>query len=307
MSELVLVGAGPVGLAAARAAVEDGAATRVSAVVDPVTERREAAAEELDAKPCERLDDVPDGRPDDWAVACFSSRAEVVAPVLEELVLRGYNAVTTCEELADPGGPARAQLSLTALQEGRAIVVTGANPGFVMDRLPLVLARGARQVTAVTVTRKLDTRTRRGPLVDKTGRGLTPTEFAAGVEEGRLGHVGLETSARLLADGLGWPIHGTRTTIEPVLDATGVVQGLHQIATLDGAAGTRILLDLVMSWGAEDPHDAIVVEGVPRLRVRLDGGYHGDEGTTARVVAAISAGARLSPGLYLPSDVPVSV
>jgi 4-hydroxy-tetrahydrodipicolinate reductase len=305
MSTSILVGAGPVGIAAAEGALAEGVTESVVAVVDPDATHREVAARRLSALAVEKLADVPDAEEGDWAIVAYTSRAEVVAPEIMELVSRGYHVVTTCEELAFPSRHIREALSTAAVSDGRRIVAAGANPGFLMDRLPLALAGGVRSIRSISVERRVDTSTRRDPLVRKTGRGLTPEAFRAAAAAGSIGHVGLVASARLLGRGLTWPIHDTAETIEPILGDDGLVRGLHQTATLRTPEGGSLSLDLVMAWQVDRPGDTIEIDGSPPIRAELPDGYHGDEGTTAQVVNAIGRHTSLPPGFYRPIDIPL--
>lgn len=183
-----------------------------------------------------------------------------------------------------------------------SVVVTGANPGFVMDQFVTTVALAGRNVNAIRVQRRLDTRTRRGPLVAKTGCGLPVDDFTTQAAAGQLGHVGLRESARLVAESLGWEIEETRSVLEPVLGDTGEVLGQHQIFTLAADRARTLVFDLEMSWGAPDPGDRIVVSGEFDIDVEIHGGYPGDEGTTAMVVRAIEMIARRTPDFYRPTD-----
>jgi 4-hydroxy-tetrahydrodipicolinate reductase len=301
---LVLVGAGPVGVAAARAALDDGIAARVGFVVDPDAAARSAAAADLGGEGMAASTDLAPALPGDAAVVAFSSRAGPTAAVVSGLVSSGYDVVTTCEELADPPAPLRDRIEVAVRSSGRTVVATGANPGFVMDRLALTAAEASRSVRAVRVWRVVDTGTRRGPLVDKTGYGLSPDAFAAGVAAGRLGHVGMAESARLVAAGLGWPANVPTAEIEPALRGD-TVAGLHQVVRLDAGEGRFVELDLIMEWNAADPHDRILVDGDPPIDLRIAGGYHGDAGTTAAVCRALALLARLDSGFYRPTDLPL--
>lgn len=302
-ARLILLGAGSVGVAAARAAREAGL-VEVVAVVDPDEAARHSAARELAADGYLAVHDVPSADLEVGLVA-FSSRADAVAPAARRLLEKGCHVVTTCEELADPAPQLRTALDEAARIAERCIVATGANPGFVMDRLPLLLATASCNVTRVEVVRRVDTSSRRGPLVAKSGRGLDVTEFAAGVAEGRIGHVGLEECARSVADGLGWDDPTMEAATEPVLDQSGAVAGLRQTVRL-AAPGGEVVLDLTMAWGAEAA-DVVTVTGEPPLRAEIHGGYHGDLGTTANVVTALRRLQDLPPGFYRPIDLPLSV
>lgn len=305
MSRLVLVGAGPIGVAAADAAVRDGVVAEVFAVVDPDAGARSAAMEQFSAEGYESADALPRAGAEDWALAAFSSRADLTAPVILRLLALGYHVVTTCEELSAPEAQEQAALREAAASNGRRVIATGANPGFVMDRLVAAVASGARAVRRIDVRRRVDTSKRRGPLVAKTGRGLSPDEFASRVAAGRLGHVGLEASAQLVARALGWPTRDLKASIEPVIADDGKVDGLHQHVVLTTPEGGVLDFDLVMAWKVDEPGDAIHVHGSPEMRVAILGGYHGDEGTTAEVVNAIGCYNQTPPGFYTSIDLPL--
>ena len=303
MPNLLIVGAGPIGVAAARAAVEDRVVGRVSGVVDPDPAARAVLVDEMGTAGFESTADVPVAVEGDRAIVAFSSSADRVAPEIVRLVSAGYHVVTTCEELAWPPRHIWKAMHTAARSDGRVIVVTGANPGFVMDQVPLFAATASRNVTRISVRRVVDSSDRRQPLVAKTGRGLTVDAFHAGVEAGEVGHRGLEASLKLLGHGLGWPNHDVKETIEPIV-VDGVVTGIHHHARLR-TDGRRIDLDLVMDWEPDDPRDEVVIEGEPPLHIRIDGGYHGDRGTTTQVVQALRRCTALTPAFYRPIDLPL--
>jgi 4-hydroxy-tetrahydrodipicolinate reductase len=303
--DLVLVGAGPVGIAAARAALDDGVARRMVAVVDRDQGAAGEGARILGGRPLDSVEGLPAGDARSAAILAFSSRGEQTVPVARALVDNGFHVVTTCEQLADPTSQITESLDRLARSAERSIVVTGANPGFAMDRLPVLLASACRNVTSVEVRRVVDTATRRGPLLSKTGRGLTTDDFDRRVAEGAVGHVGLVASARLVAAGLGWDPSGeAEEQIDPVLDGA-FVSGIHQTVRVSSTEGT-VNLELTMAWHTPDASDTVIIEGEPPLRVVIPGGYHGDLGTSAQVVAGMRACLAMAPGIHLPIDLPVS-
>lgn len=302
---LVIVGAGPIGSAAAQAAVADGAASSIFAVVDPDPDARESLRAEFDCPGYASVADLPEGRPGDVALAAFTSRAEEVAGEIVRLVSLNYHVVTTCEELAWPKRHMRDALDSSARAGGRVIIATGANPGFVMDRLPLAAATACRSITSIRIERRVNTAERREQLVAKTGRGLTREEFARGVAEGSVGHVGLEASAKLVAAGLGLPTHEVTESISPVVGDDDIVVGLDQRAVMKTGSGPDIVLELVMAWDLEDAGDTIDIEGDPPVHLHVRGGYHGDRGTIAHVVHAVALCDALEPGFFRPFDLPL--
>lgn len=299
MSRLVLIGAGPIGIDAARECVALGVADAVAAVADTDPAARAAASEAFGCPVVADAADLPELDTTGVALLAFSSSAEATAAVAAAMLEREWHVVTTCEELSDPSRPECDRLDRAARLVRRAVVATGANPGFAMDGFPLAIARGSVDISAVRVTRRVDTSTRREQLVAKTGRGCTEPAFRSQAARGELGHVGLGASARLLAAGLGWRLGELDELIEPVLAGDDSVAGLHQRVKGSDASGRMVSLDLVMAWELGGTVDRVEIEGFPSLVAEIVGGYPGDEGTTARVVRAVGACHTLEPGLHL--------
>ena len=241
----------------------------------------------------------------DVALVLTGSSVADVEPIIELAAARRVDVISTCEDLAyaDLSTPELARrIDARAREGGITVVGTSVNPGFVMDRLPLTLAAACVRVDHVHVTRIVDAAKRRAPLRAKVGAGLTVEEFHAGVAARRLGHRGFGESCALVGLGLGLPLDDVRTTIDPVVaDRPGVppgrVAGLRQSAV--GVRGGReiVRLDLEMSVGAPDPHDAVVIQGDPPLDVLIRGGTHGDRGTVGTVLSAIAPVIAAPPGL----------
>ncbi|HSS44458.1 MAG TPA: dihydrodipicolinate reductase [Thermoanaerobaculia bacterium] len=233
----------------------------------------------------------------DVAVLCTRSRLDSVMPQLEEAIEAGLHVVSTCEELAYPelkNAVLAHRIDQRAKEHCVAVLGTGVNPGLVMDRLALAAAGACVRVDRVKVTRVVDVAKRRGPLRAKVGAGLTHQEFAKGVAEKRLGHVGLSESAAIIAVGLGLPIDEITETIEPVVGEqhtddvpAGRVLGLHQVALVQAGDEVKVVLDLTMAVGVSDASDAIDIEGDPPVHLRISGGFHGDRATVGCVVNAI--------------------
>jgi 4-hydroxy-tetrahydrodipicolinate reductase len=303
MAQLLIVGAGPVGTGSALAAVKDGVVDGISGVVDPDPTSRAELEAATGAPGFGATVDVPVAREGDRALVAYSSDAAVVSPQIVRLVAAGYHVVTTCEELAWPPRHIWQAMHTAARSDGRTILVAGANPGFIMDQFPLMAAGASRNVTSILVVRRIDTSDRRASLVTKSGRGLSPNEFAAGFTEGELGHKGLTESARLLAHGLKWPNHDVNEVVDPII-RDGVVTGVEQVATLR-SDGKRIELRLVLDWRLSNPGDTVVIDGSPPVHIEIEGGYHGDLGTTAQVVRALARCVQLDPGFYRPIDMPL--
>src|SRR5438094_217599 len=106
--------------------------------------------------------------------------------------------VSTCEELSYPfrtHPELAAKLDATAKEWGVALVGTGVNPGFVMDKLVVTLAAVSQRIEHAKALRIVDASKRRLPLQKKIGAGMTVDEFRAQVKAGVIKHVGLITPA----------------------------------------------------------------------------------------------------------------
>ena len=304
MAGLVIVGAGPNGTLGAEAALEDGVVETIVAVVDPDERARRELVAATGAPGYASTVGLPRARPGDIALVAFASAAEKVAPEIIRLVSAGYDVVTTCEGLAWAPRHIWDAMHTSARSDGKRIIVTGTNPGFVMDRLPLMIASASRKISRILVERHLDTSGRRPSLVAKSGRGLSEDEFREAVAAGRVGAKGLDSSARLIARGLEWPHRDVTVRIEPSMD-NGHVAGAHHTARLSAGQGREIALDLVMAWGLEETFDRITIDGTPPIVMETIAGFPGDEGTAAQVVGAIRRMSTLVPGFYRPTDIPL--
>src|SRR5207244_7332946 len=85
----------------------------------------------------------------------------------------------------------------------------------------------------------------------------------------------------------------------------GFVLGVRQVTTGFVDDQPKIRLELQMYVHAPEPHDHIVVEGVPRIDVSVNEGTHGDLATAAILVNAIASLLRVEPGLRVMADLPL--
>jgi len=227
--------------------------------------------------------------------------------------------VSTCEELAYPYRKypeLAAKLDAEAKSWGVALVGTGVNPGFVMDKLVLTLGAAAQRVDSVRVIRIVDASKRRLPLQRKVGAGLEPEEFRAQVAAGAIKHHGLPESIAMVADGLGLEIDDISETIEPVIAREAVrteflevppgrAAGVHQIARGTARGEEKIFMELQMYVGAPQSNDKIELCGKPELALTIPSGTHGDLSTAALVVNAIPSILAAPAGLKTSRDLPI--
>ncbi|HWW01312.1 MAG TPA: hypothetical protein VNZ64_16570 [Candidatus Acidoferrum sp.] len=244
------------------------------------------------------------------------SKLKTAFEQIEPLAQRGISVVSSCEELLFPQlrePELASRLDRLCRKTGARVVATGVNPGFVMDVLPLCLSGVSREVRAVHVQRVVNASTRRQPLQRKIGSGLPPREFRRLLRAGQAGHAGLKESLALLAHGLGWKtervvesgdaVVARRNIRTPYLQVRkGQTCGLHQRAEARVNGKTRLTLDLKMYLDAPDPHDAIQIEGDPRLELLMKAGTAGDQATVAALVNTAARIFSAPPGLLLMTD-----
>lgn len=321
---LIHYGLGPIGAAIARLVVEKGIAEIIGAIdIDPAKVGRDLGEIiELDRPLGLSVSDRAEAILGHRADVVIHSTSSYLTKVLNQLygcIDAGSHVISTCEELAYPFRKypdlAR-ELDARAQARGVAVVGTGVNPGFVMDKLVLTLSTVCQQVDSVFVSRVVDASQRRLPLQKKIGAGMTPEEFSRAVAAGTIKHHGLPESAAMIADGLGMCLDDLTETIEPILAEEdlrtqylevkkGFVAGVKQVCRGISRGRESIVLDLRMAIGAANPADSISIKGRPDIALQIPGGTHGDLATAAVVVNTIPLIVSARPGLRTVMDLPV--
>jgi 2,4-diaminopentanoate dehydrogenase len=231
----------------------------------------------------------------------------------------GSCVVSTCEELSYPyrtHPELAAKLDKAAKESGVALVGTGVNPGFVMDKLLITLAAVSQRVEHAKALRIVDAAKRRLPLQKKIGAGMSVEEFRAKVKEGIIKHVGLPESVAMVADSLGLRIDEITETIEPKVATErvetefltvepGQAAGVHQIARGLFEGKELIYMELQMYVGAKDPADTIELKGHPNISLVIPGGSHGDIATASVAVNSIPAILEAQSGLRTSRDLAI--
>jgi 4-hydroxy-tetrahydrodipicolinate reductase len=167
-------------------------------------------------------------------------------------------------------------------------------------------------VDHVLVRRRLNTNKRRLKLQEKVGVGVDVATFERHVVNGDIGHVGLRTSASLLAEGLGWKLDEYLETIEPVVSKeptviggrtfpAKTVIGQHQVA-LARTGGREIIRYELDMYADADETDEIVITGIPGVHQMIRGGVNGDIGTEALITNLIPVVASAPHGLITMRD-----
>ncbi len=255
----------------------------------------------------------------DVVIHSTSSLLSEVADQLLECLAAESCVISTCEELAYPYRKypeLAAKLDAEAKSWGVALVGTGVNPGFVMDKLVLTLAAVAQRVEAAKAIRIVDASKRRLPLQKKIGAGMSLEEFKEKVAAGLIKHHGLPESVAMVSDALGLGVEEIAETIEPVVARErveteflavepGQAAGVHQIARGFAGGQENVYLELQMYVGAKESSDTVELTGEPNLRMTIPGGTHGDIATAAVVVNSIPAILDAPAGLRTSRDLPM--
>jgi 4-hydroxy-tetrahydrodipicolinate reductase len=325
MVRVVLFGLGPIGAGIARLVASRSDLEIVGAIdVDPQKVGKDLGEvigldHEVGVSVSDNSKEVLKSAHPDVVVQATGSHLEQVAPQIREVLEAGSSLVSTCEELSFPYATNLAlasELDHLAKQHGAVLLGTGVNPGFAMDTLPLSLTAVSQRVDSVRVLRVQDAAQRRLPLQRKVGAGLSSEEFDERVKAGTVRHVGLPESVYAIAAAIGWKVDSLDDHIEPVIATTetrsseivvapGQVLGVKQVTK--GLVGGQPLieLELQMYLGAPEPHDHVVVEGLPRVEVTVHEGTTGDLATAAIIVNAIGSVLRAESGLRVMADLPL--
>jgi hypothetical protein len=260
------------------------------------------------------------GKSADLVVHSTSSSLPAVMDQLLECLAAESCIVSTCEELSYPFRKypeLSKKLDEEAKTWGVALVGTGVNPGFVMDKLAITLSSVAQKIEHAKSVRVVDAGKRRLPLQKKIGAGMSVEEFRGQVAAGVIKHHGLPESIAMVADALGFDVDEITETIEPVVArelvkteylevAAGQAAGVHQIGRGLVKGEEKIYMELQMYIGARDPHDTIELTGTPGLKLTIPGGTHGDLATAAVVVNSIPSILAAQAGLRTSRDLPMS-
>jgi 4-hydroxy-tetrahydrodipicolinate reductase len=323
-ARVLVCGLGPIGHSVARLLAAEG---RLAAVADIEPAALDRARRELGGIPAHgSVEDALAAQRLRAVALCTRSSFLEIIPDLRAAIAAGASVVTSCEEACWPFSrypEAAAEVDREARARGAAILGAGINPGFLMDILPAIVAAPFGPGEQIVVTRRVDAASRRRPLQEKIGVGLSVEKFLARRESGGIGHRGLEESLWLLGAGLGIAWDEVQSGVEPVIAARSVetplgdvpaggVIGMHNRGFARRTSRGREIraeLDLVMAYGLADPVDRIEITGATPEPIRFEilGGVPGDEGTARTMLSALDGLASLAPGLRTLLDLPGSV
>ena len=267
------------------------------------------------------LKNVLRGTPADVAIVATSSSLETVAPTIEMCLKTGLDVISICEELSFPyqKEPKLAEnLNKVAVQNSKTVVGTGINPGYLMDLLPIVLTGPCQSMETIRVTRHMNSSHRRPSFQKKIGTGMTRNEFRKNIDEGKItGHVGLVESIQMIdaALNLGLDeieelppeaiIADSKITNSFATVEKGDVLGLKSVGVGRRMGEEIVTLDFQAYAEATPQYDEVIIEGLPRIQQRIEGGVQGDHGTIGMILNLIPIVINESPGLKTMKDLPV--
>lgn len=254
----------------------------------------------------------------DIAIHATTSFLDEAYPQIAEIVSKGLNVISTCEELTYPYVVSKdiaKAIDELAKKHGVAVLGTGINPGFLMDTLVIAFTAVCQDIKRIVVERIIDASKRRPPFQRKIGAGLSIQEFHEKVNRRELtGHVGLKQSIAMIADAVGVELSGiVEEPIKPVVAEEkiesgslvvkpGFVAGISQRA--HGLLDDKPFITLIFSAyvGAAYECDSIFIDGVPTINERITPCINGDIGTAAILVNLIPKVISASPGLKTMKD-----
>ena len=264
------------------------------------------------------LDEVLQEASADVVMHTTASYFDLFKNQILEILDGGLDVVSTSEELSFPwlaNDQHGKEIDAAAKRAGKSVMGTGVNPGFLMDSLPLFLTSICQAVSGISVARRINASTRRGPFQAKIGSGMSVDAFNKKMAEGRMGHVGLPESMGMLFDTLGRKLAKYEASVEPVVADVltktahfevqpGMVKGLHQAAhgyTEDGKFAT---LTFTAALDLNNEGETILIHGKPELEIKTKG-TNGDIATVAIAVNAIRRIHAAAPGLFTMRDLPI--
>jgi hypothetical protein len=325
VKRVVLVGLGATGMALGRALLRRvdceivGAAdTNPIAIGTDLGELLEFGS--LGVAVVEDIGQLPEA---DLAIVATTSDLDQVAETLVPLLERSVNVLSICEELAYPWSThphVAERLDELARTHGVTVLGSGANPGIIMDTLPLLLSALTQQVESVKIRRRTNM-SRYGAILHKFGLGLSPDEFSDAQAAGHvIGHVGFEQAVGALASGLGWSLDAIevdKVVPSVVSDTTRVGEyvtiGPRTISAVTHAARGLIagssVIDVEIVFGFFDqtdsvgPGDHYRIEGVDQvLDLASESGFESFLSTVAVAANSAMAVVEAPPGLLSMGD-----
>lgn len=321
---VVVMGLGPVGQSIARGALQSRELELVGAI--------DITPDLIGRRLADLIDDVNTDlaitSDADEILACAKggivlhatgSRLSEITPQVLSVVRAGLSVVSTCSELCYPwldNAEAARLLDQAARENQVAILGTGVNPGFALDRLVACAGLVSGNIRHIHAQRNVDISNRRIALLKKAGVGLSASDFRAYAKSGTMGHIGLNHSAVLATLGLGLEYDEIEEELQPVIAEkawdipitiqSGQIAGYKQSVRVLHTGGEVLRLDLTYAVGTTNL-DAILINADPKIDLVIRGGVSGDTATSWSVLNAAPRLKRAGFGLLSILDLPTGI
>ena len=252
--------------------------------------------------------------PADVVIHATSSHLPIVFDQLKEIIKLKTPILSTCEQLVYPHSTnmkLAKKIDLVAKKNEIQILGVGANPGFVMDTLVIMLTSLCSEISSIKVQRVVNLAKRRKSLLKKMLVGNPISSFKKNHKE--IGHVGLLESASMICDALkiqpkliqkNYPIIAqTNLKLNSKVVKRGDIAGIKNLLIAKKNNQEFLKLELSMYVGAKDK-DTIQINGNPPINL-ITNGISGDFSTISLLVNYIPILLNLKPGLHTVNNLKV--
>jgi 4-hydroxy-tetrahydrodipicolinate reductase len=206
--------------------------------------------------------------------------------------------ISTCETLSYPRYryPELAEeIDRLAVENGKTVLGTGINPGFLLDALVVFLSAPFTEVERIKAVRCIDTLKRREPFQKKVGIGLKLEDAEEKLEKGEItGHVGYAESVLLISEALNFSPDEVREGQEFVHDSGEVLGAIGYGSALKNGE-EKIRIEFHAYANAEE-YERIEIHGDNSI-VWTSTGTKGDLGTASVAVNLAEAVVKSEAGL----------
>ena len=234
----------------------------------------------------------------DVAFLCTGSYLDRVYPQIEECLRKGFNVISTCETLSYPGYryPELAEkINSLAVENGKTVLGTGINPGFLLDALVVFLSAPFTEVERIKAVRCIDALKRREPFQKKVGIGLKLEDAEEKLEKGEItGHVGYAESVLLISEALNFSPDEVREGQKFVHDSGEVLGAIGYGSALKNGE-EKIRIEFHAYANAEE-YERIEIYGDNSI-IWTSTGTKGDLGTASVAVNLAEAVVKSEAGL----------
>ena len=263
-------------------------------------------------------------KPDIVVQATSSTMVQAEAEIATALKA-GADVVSIAEESSYPwyGSPEIAErLDVLARENGKTVIGTGINPGFVLDYLIIALTGVCYNVSKVKGTRINDLSPYGYNVMTTQGVNRTREDFEKGVADGSIvGHFGFPESMSMIASALGWEIDRIEQNRVPIIsnvERDGGEAGIIKPGYTAGCNHTGIAYDkagnpIIELYHPQQVHpelegqetgDYIEIIGEPDIKFSSGPEIPGGIGTIALAVNMIPKAFNADPGYKTMADLP---